>query len=309
MALPVFPITFPFEIQSDEPDCATESARKLADRIREVHYWIALLFGLPLDTLITGPLNLGAGLLGTRNQDTRTVDNSHITLDADQVMTLAPTPGFVVHDSPSAISHDLGLSGPVANGRDQVASFPANSLVHYYWIYDGTTLATLASLAPPYPGPGPVLPTGYSLGAYAGALLLDGAGALVPATIRGRWTRFATARQVETGASIYGPGALQVLSVASCVPPSAEALRVQVTETVQGSTSQSTLTTTLFDGLAGEVGAVSARSNVSGDASATGVFEVPQYGQLLKLTVPPVSGDAVPSAVVKVLGFRNPNNG
>lgn len=309
MAAPVFPITFPLEIQSDEPDCATESARKLADRIKEVHYWLSLLFGLPLDTNITGPLNLGAGLLGTRNQDSRYVDNSHFTLDADQVMTLGPTPGFVVHDNPSAISVDLGLSGPAINARDQAAAFPVNSLVHLYWIYNGTTLAGLVSLAAPYPGAGPVLPAGYSRGAYAGATLLDASGFLVPSNIRGRWTCFKAARQVETGASTYGTGALQAISVASCVPANAEAIRAQVTQTVAGTTTQATFTTTLFDGLEDEVGSVSGRSNVSGDASDTGVFDSPQYAQLLKVTVPAGSGDATPTAVVKVLAFRNPNDG
>jgi hypothetical protein len=312
---PALPVVFPVTLSSTDPSCATESARLLADRIIEVREQLAILLGLPLDTPIPGPISFGAGLLGTRNQDSRYLDNTHFFLDADQVMTRSPSPGFVVWDNPAPVANDIGLGGPLVNCRDQAAGFPANALVHFYWITNGSTLGSLSSLAPPFPGPGPVLPPGYVLGAYSGAMVLDASSFLVPANIRGRWTLFKAARQVPLPFQLYGPGALQVVSVATCVPANATALRVSVllrSEWVAG-TPTGYVDVLLFDGLTDEVGTVAtAAPMVTFQKSASGVFEAGNYGQQLYLTVPPavVSGGTVTNVVtVKLVAFENPNNG
>jgi hypothetical protein len=306
----VIPAVFPLVLSSTDPVCTTESARKLADRIVELREQMALLLGLPLDVAITQALNFGAGMLGTRNQNSQYVDNTHFLMLADEIMTASASPGFVIHRNHVAIANDLGLGGPLVNCRDQAAAFPINALVHYYWIYNGVTLGTLSSLAPPYPAPGPVLPPGYVLGAYAGAMLLDGAAVLVPANIRGRWTQFKAARLV--GNNLVS-GALQALSVASAVPANAEAVIAQITIKMAGGVpgGNQRLTVTLFDNLNDECGSASLAilSGVSAFNDATGVMEVPQYSQTIKVTVPAPSGAATISVDVKILAFRNSNLG
>jgi hypothetical protein len=309
----VLPVVFPFSLSSQDPICSVESARKLSDRILELREMMALLLGLPLDTPITSALNFGAGLMGTRNQDSRYIDNTHFRLDADQVMTRSASPGFVVWDNPAAITNDIGLGGPLVNCRDQVAAFPINSKVHFYWITNGTILGSLSSLAPPYPAPGPVLPPGYFLGAYAGAMLLDASSFLVPGNIRGRWTVFKAARQVPTGASTFAPGALQSVSVASCVPSNAEAIRLQAHLAISGGTSAGIRQPlTMFDGLEDVVGTVQSSDNtnaINTNSDVVGVMEAPNYGQLLKITVPPAIATETLAGDVKILGFSNPSLG
>jgi hypothetical protein len=315
MPPPVLPVVFPVTLSSTDPSCATESARLLADRIIEVREQLAILLGLPLDTPIPGPISFGAGLLGTRNQDSRYLDNTHFWMDADQVMTRSTAPGFIVWDNPAPVANDIGLGGPLVNCRDQAAAFPANALIHLYWITDGTTLGSLSSLAPPFPGPGPVLPPAYVLGAYAGALLLDASGFLVVATIRGRWTQFNVARQIALPASTYGPGAVQVISAATCVPANATAMRVSLLLRCEWSTGTPNgyMDVQLFDGLADEVGTITtSAATVAFPKSSAGVFVAGNYGQTLQLTVPPnvtSGGNVTNSVTVKIIGFENPNCG
>lgn len=310
MAAIVIPVVFPITLSSTDPVCATESARLLADRIVELREQMAKLLGLPLDTPITQALNFGAGLMGSRNQDSRYIDNTHFRLNADEVLTGSLAPGFIRWPNPGAITNDLGLGGPLPNTRDQAAAFPANSFVHLYWITNGTLLATLSSLAPPYPGPGPVLPPGYVLGAYAGATLLDASGFLVPSNIRGRWTQFKAARQVAP-ATTYSTGALQSISVATAVPSNAELIRanVGVVKPTSGGAVNTIFTTTLYDGLEDELGTVVLEANgfAVQEMAVSGVLQGPQYGQVLKITVPPPTAGASLVATVKVIAFQNPS--
>lgn len=309
MAAIVIPAVFPTTLSSTDPVCAAESARLLADRIVELRQQMALLLGLPLDTPISDPLNFGSGLMGTRRQRSRNTDTTHFRLDADQVMTMSPSPGFVVHTNPAAITNDINLAGPIINGRDQVGAFAANSFVHMYWIYNGTTLASLSSLAAPYPGPGPVLPSGYSLGAYAGAILLDGSSQIVNCRIQGRWTLFQAERQVAP-ATTYTTGSLQSVSLSSCVPSNAESVRFGVNLGVVGSTlAANTYTARMFDGADDFAGQVTVVTDLdTGDGANYGVFHALQTSQILKITVA-AGGINTPTATVYVIGFENANVG
>jgi hypothetical protein len=315
MPPPVLPVIFPLTLSSADPACASESARLLADRIIEVREQFALLLGLPLDTPLTQALTIGGGLLGLRGCDARSVDNTHMSLDADQVMLRSASPGFVVVDNPTLVTNDLALGGPVVNGRDQVAVFPINSFVHFYWIYNGTVIGSLSSLAAPYPGPGPVLPTGYFLGAYVGATLLDASGFLVPSVIHGRWTIYRAARSVYTSST---PGTLITVTCTSCVPSNAIAIRAQFLIEMAGTPSGTFIfsrTATLFDGLSNEVGSAAATGvgGVSSGGATAGrgfvVVAAPQYGQILQLTHPSPLHAETNTSTVKIIGFENANNG
>jgi hypothetical protein len=309
MPAPVIPVVFPLILSSTDPVCAAESARLLADRIVELRQQMAKLLGLPLDIAITQALTIGAGLMGSRGLDCRFVDTTHLLMDADQVMTRSGSPGFVVHDNPLSISLDIGLGGPTVNGRDQAAAFAANAFVHCYWIYNGIALATLVSLAPPYPAPGPVLPTGYFLGAYAGAMLLDATALFVPANIRGRWTHFKAGRTVATPTSTYLVGTLQSISIASAVPPNAEAVRVELRVLKSGTSgANGTPAVTIFDGRESEVGSLSLQTGFIGSQFnvVQGGMVAQQHSQLLKITVPAIGSDVL-EAGVKIMGFENPS--
>lgn len=71
----------------------------------------------------------------------------------------------------STITNDIGLAGPAVNGRDVAGAFGATAEVHFYFIWNGTTMATVSStVAPPT---GPTLPTGYTHWAYAFSVKLS----------------------------------------------------------------------------------------------------------------------------------------
>lgn len=72
----------------------------------------------------------------------------------------------------ASITNNIGTAGPVANGRDQAGAFGATAEVHFYFIWNGTALATTSSLAAPPVGP--TLPTGYTHWAYAMSVKLTG---------------------------------------------------------------------------------------------------------------------------------------
>jgi len=74
------------------------------------------------------------------------------------------------------VTNDIGLTGPAANGRDQAAAFGSAANVHFYFIWNGATVATLSSLAAP--SVGPTLPTGYTHWAYALSVVLGGASSM-----------------------------------------------------------------------------------------------------------------------------------
>lgn len=306
MAAPVLPVVFPFQLQSADPNCTTESARLLSDRIREVRQQYAVVLGLPLDTNITEALRLSDGIMGTVGQASRYVDTTHFLLSAAQVMTRQSRPGFHLHTNPADVTNDLGVAGPVVNGRDQAAAFTANVFVHLYWIYNDITLGSLSSLAPPFPGPGPVLPAGYARGAYAGAVLLDASANLVPATIRGRWTHYKALRQVATGTT-YGSGTLQAISMASAVPVNAVTVRAQLECDITGALSlPATVTINLFDGLDGAMGNVIVGAE-SQESAGVVMLEGGNFSQTLKITVP--GGNPTKQATVRIQGFENPNGG
>jgi hypothetical protein len=71
-----------------------------------------------------------------------------------------------------SINCDVSLAGPVANGRDQASAFSSSSFVHFYWLWNGVTLATIASAVPPTGGP--VLPPGFTHWAYATSVFFTG---------------------------------------------------------------------------------------------------------------------------------------
>lgn len=130
-----------------------------------------------------------AGLLGysrvqgqTGNNNT-TTPNTQYDFAADAVVLRASNGGTVIRTATGTVTNNVSTAGPAANGRDQAGAFSASSWIHFYWIWNGTTLATLSSAVAPITGP--TLPTGYTHWAYIGANRFDGASALVKTYLRG----------------------------------------------------------------------------------------------------------------------------
>ena len=100
-----------------------------------------------------------------------TADGGHVfTLRAHAVQLMnASTHAATVRTAPADINVNIGTL-EAANGRDRAATLDASSWVHFYWIWDGSTLAGLASPDPPRIGPN--LPSGYTHWSYAATVRL-----------------------------------------------------------------------------------------------------------------------------------------
>lgn len=127
-----------------------------------------------------------------------------LTIDADQITVVDSNGEANVIVSPgAALVCDIDTAGPIINGRDQVAAFTVSTDVHFYWIWNGTTLASIASSVPPPVGP--TLPTGYTFFAYIGTVALNGAGTIPNAQIRGNYITYnvrENIRNMATGGGV-----------------------------------------------------------------------------------------------------------
>lgn len=100
---------------------------------------------------------------------------------------------------------DETQAGSVANQRDQASAFGATATIHVYYIWNGTTLATLASIAGgdafnPWTT-GPTLPSGYTHYCYLGTTIGDGSGEFVRHHQRGCRIYRGTATAMLSGGS------------------------------------------------------------------------------------------------------------
>lgn len=163
---------------------------------------------------------VGLGLPGSRGQFSSTGSAANaddvFTLRAHSVSLMRATDHAValVHN-PSSVNVTITTSGPAAAGRDRGAGLSASSWVHFYWIWDGTTLSGIAS--PNTPAAGPNL-TGltYTHWAYAGAVYLDSASDLVPTHIMGSMAYYhSMVRVLSAGTATVET----VVDLSTTVPP------------------------------------------------------------------------------------------
>lgn len=140
------------------------------------------------------------GLVGTNNSGTPT---TKYDFSADAVSLIRPSAGTgqtrVVLTNTGTITNDITVAGVTANGRDQAGAFSNNSWVYFYWIWNGTTLATISSIvAPPT---GPTLPTGYTHWGYLCALRVTTTGPdFLNSYLRGSWIWY------QSGANVLSAG-------------------------------------------------------------------------------------------------------
>lgn len=159
-----------------------------------------------------GPYSV-RGLIGANNSGAPTTS---FDLLANVVAVRNPTTGEVVtRTNVSSITNNVSTVGPAANGRDQAGAFSASSWIHFYFIWNGTTMATVSSAtAPPT---GPTLPTGYTHWAYAGAIFFTAGSQLSPTYIRGSWARYSGSPQPVSTTST--PTVATAVSMAAFIPP------------------------------------------------------------------------------------------
>lgn len=108
---------------------------------------------------IAPPMPAVRGLKGNRHATT-----TQFTITSAQYVVLTNAAGdSVLRVGPSSLTVNALSAGPIANGRDQAGAF-SNTWVNLYYIWNGATLALIASTAAPPTGP--TLPSGYTHFAY-----------------------------------------------------------------------------------------------------------------------------------------------
>lgn len=153
-----------------------------------------------------------SGLIGNNNV---TTPNTQFDFSAVAVTLRNPTTGStVVVTSTGTITNNILTAGPTANGRDQVGAFPNSSWVHFWFISNGSTLATISSAS----STAPTLPTGYFYSAYAHSVYIGAGGLLTKGVVRGSWFQHETPIGVVTNGNAT---VLTSIPLSTTIPPNA----------------------------------------------------------------------------------------
>jgi hypothetical protein len=175
-----------------------------------------------------------AGLVGTNNAGT---PNTQYDFVADLVVLRNATSTVTaVRTNTGTVTNNVSTAGPAANGRDQSGAFSAGSWVHFYFIWNGTTLATVSSAAAPPTGP--TLPTGYTHWAYLGAIYFNGSSQLLPTRIVGNKVYYKSAIAALAAGSATTPTAVSLTAI---VPPNAQTVLLSCTVGFNGTAAQSNI--------------------------------------------------------------------
>jgi hypothetical protein len=116
------------------------------------------------------------GVIGSPTTSQATFSASALNVFSPTLLTSVPL------TNTGSIINDITVAGPTANGRDQAGAFSAAAEVHFYFIWNGVTVATVSSISPPPTGP--VMPTGYTHWAYICSAMMTG-GVLRVCILRG----------------------------------------------------------------------------------------------------------------------------
>lgn len=171
------------------------------------------------------------GLIGTNNSVTPL---TQYDFSATAVVLRNATNEIVVRYNVATVTNNVATAGPVANGRDQAAAFAANSWIHFYWIWNGTTLATISSaVAPPT---GPTLPAGYTHWAYIGAVRFNASSQLARTRMNGNATYYDTHNDTIAASGITTSNET-ALSLSPYVPPNAAKTILELFAAYQSTTT------------------------------------------------------------------------
>lgn len=139
-------------------------------------------------------------------------------LQAEAVLLRNATGGMVARFNTGTLTCNFGTAGSAANGRDQSGAFTASNWVYLYFIWDGTTLATLASLTAPASFTGSSLPTGYTHWAFATAVYWNSISNIVQSWVRGKGVWYQTPGVVINAGVATGETSIDLTTA---MPPNA----------------------------------------------------------------------------------------
>ena len=239
--------------------------------------------------------------------------NTQFDLDADAIVLHNANNGTIVRFNPgAAITNNVSMAGAAANGRDQAGAFSASSWVHFYWIWDGSTLATVSSaVAPPT---GPTFPSGYTHWAYAGAVRFNGSSQLLKTRIKGA-VAYYEAKQ-SAAAAVTATTETSV-DLSALIPPNAHSSMLNtfgsITRSATGSTNSiDSFKIRYISGSNFAEGYAAADANVDVHITALGGWsgEIPNTSQTIYYIWVNIAGSAsTVSGNIDVLGYRLPNGG
>lgn len=239
--------------------------------------------------------------------------NTQYDLDADFILLRPVTYGTdnpisVLRMAPgAALTNNVALAGPDPNERDQAAAFSASSWIHFYWIWNGTTLATLSSATAPPTGPS--MPTGYTHWAYAGAVRFNGSSVLVTTYIKGNTAFY----QVQQAALSGGTATVETaVDISAFVPPNATSVIANVVTGVTtgaNGTGNPGVRFRVFTGV--NYSSLFGVKNAAADETRNDANIItPNVAQnLYYLNVEVGDGTDTTEATINILGYGLPNGG
>lgn len=193
--------------------------------------------------------------------------NTKMDMSALAITFIQPaTGGTYTKLNQAVLTNDIGLTGPAVNGRDQSGAFAATSEVHFYYIWNGSTVATLSSLAAP--STGPTMPAGYTHWAYALSVKLTGTN-LPQVRAFGKRVSYVTAQSIGT------PNATTSFTYSTFVPTIAESFSWLGSMTINADGSGNAYANLGIDSGITNQGAISIAFSGLGAGGVTG----PVYGR------------------------------
>ena len=294
--------TTQMQTTADPYSSNTESlATTLAGELERLRYQIAAMQGTQYWYHRAASYGWARGITATNNSGT---PDTQFDLDADTVILGCPTCGHVVRINPgAAITNNVSTSGPAANGRDQSGAFTADTFIHFYWIWNGTTLATLSSATAPPTSIASTLPTGYTHWAYCCAVYFPSS-ALRRVRVRGSWVDYDVGLAVVTAGTATAEEAIS-LSVAA--PTNALRVRLDwVTGSISSATPSYTAHILVVSGseFAQRTTTLAGLTNTAHSFSP-GLFIIPNVAQQFYYYISGTGSS--PTATINVTGYEVPN--
>jgi hypothetical protein len=203
-----------FDIQkTSAPTSPSDNYLRIWHDIADNHFKIKNSAGTVVDMSAIQSVTGTYATRGLKIVNNTSFPNTQIDFDADSVVLRNVNNEIVVRHDVGIITCDLSVFG--INGRDQAGAIAASNWVHLYYLWNGTSLATRASLTAPPTGPAL---GGYTHWCYAGAMRLDGSGNLLRTEIRGNTAYLNQLQTILTGG---GDTVFTTVNVFGVVPPNA----------------------------------------------------------------------------------------
>lgn len=301
------------QIQTAGYEDQSVTAPKLANTLDLSSKSVTLPANSVTPAMLTGGVGGYSRVIGLTAVNNSGTPVSQYDIDCEAVILFKPSDESLVTvvNPGAAITCNVGTAGPIANGRDQAGAFSSSSWIHFYLIWNGTTLATLASASAPPSGP--TLPTGYTHWAYVGPDYFTSSSELVETYLRGARAYYKYRQLGLNGGTQTTDTAVNLASV---VPPNAGNWRAELymtaTSSGGGVWTHDVILSILGGG--GSNAQCQVAQNLSGLANSTIMsqrfpgIEMPNVGQQFYYRNVVGAGSSA-SATIYILGYSIPNGG